>query len=142
MMQVQTIQLNLRDLVALAGGKGPKDDLSAYDQLPSNLKEALAEEMKDQAKEVAKKSAKEILKLIQVTDSVMSDSVDRIRELRRQVEAEKAKLTQLGEAKTHALESNNFIPLMNTLGLLSQRDLQSIDPKLTVVAAKRTSKKD
>ncbi len=124
--------MNAELLLALAGGI-KKDDLSRFDQLPSELQAALQEEQTEERKQAAKRAAREVMDLLKQSDNTSAALVTDIRRMRKAIDSHKANLERLNRTKAYGLKTNNFLPLADELGLIGsfqRREIMATDPDL------------
>lgn len=99
----------------LALAKAATDEFSGNDDftaLPEEIKAALQEQIADAKKDAAKIAAREIMTLFGETKQETEKQVDIIRQSRRNEKEALAQLAKINRAKTYALISGNYFPLM------------------------------
>ena len=136
--------LKVNDLIVLAGGTNGKDDLSKYDQLPDNIKDALKRKMAARQEEASENAAEEIMQILDRSESVVEDHVSQIRNHRRRIDGLKSDLESIDEAKEYGLKTNNFLPLAARLNLIHPAEvarIRSENPELLEVKKTKASKK-
>ena len=114
----QMSRFNVETLMALANIK-TDDEFAKYDALPSNLQEVLKRKLKDQEEKRLEDAADSIVLILNQTDDAIAVRVERIRELRRNVERMKAEIGEIDRAKAFGMETQNFVPLAAALGMVS-----------------------
>lgn len=124
------MQLSLELLVKLAGGS-QQDDLSQYLGLglSEQIKSAIERKRKHEQELAAEEVAEEILKLLKKSQTEINDSVAIVRRLRAEESARLADIKRIERAKAYAVETNNFLPLANVLGLLSVKSVTTFSDK-------------
>lgn len=118
--------MNMKDLITLAKGTVGTDEFDHYDQLPAGIREALVEEMEAEKKLATRNAAKTIMSILKQSDERVQYEVRTIREARKVVDASKARLKRVEDAKEYGLRTNNFIPLMKELNMIDQYSLRQI----------------
>ena len=124
------MQLSFESLLKLAGGS-QEDDLSKYLGLglSEQIKSAIERKRKHEQELVAEEVAEEVLKLLKKSQTDIDDSVTIIRRLRAEESARLAHIKGIERAKAYAVETNNFLPLANILGLLSLKSVTTLSNK-------------
>lgn len=110
---------NLATVLLALAGSSTQDDLTTYESLPTNIREALKEQLKDEQVAAAKSAANEIVKLFKASEKVVENNVAFIREHRRLIDQAKDTLVQLARAKAYGIATSNFLPLAAALGAVA-----------------------
>jgi vacuolar-type H+-ATPase subunit I/STV1 len=131
-------RFNVETLMALANIKND-DEFAKYDALPSNLQEVLKRKLKEQEEKRLEDAADSIVLILSQTDDAIAARVDRIRELRRSVERLKAEIGEIERTKAFGMETQNFVPLAASLGMVSLMAKGAVIP--TEWTAKDVTKK-
>lgn len=145
-MSMNNHDININLLKVLAD-KTVNDDLNEFNlgiELPENISKHLRE-LQDTHKEAASKNAAmEIYNLLQLTKNNLVKQVSYLREARKRESFIKSSIVSIERARIYGLETNNFIPLTNLLGLTSTGETvpDSYKPKDEAVkVVKKTVKK-
>ena len=94
-----------------------EDDLSKFEEMPKNVKEALERKLENEAARRADEAATSILELFKKADMAVEDSVSEIRKYRAVIAQNKRKLDAIKKAREYGIKTMNFIPLLGTLGI-------------------------
>ena len=119
-----------------------EDDLSKFEEMPKNVKEALERKLEHEATRKADEAATSILELFKKADVAVEDSVSEIRRYRAIIAQNKRKLDDIKMAREYGIKTMNFIPLLSILGIVLISDDAKKDFEMYKKAIKQRKQKD
>jgi glycyl-tRNA synthetase beta subunit len=93
----------------------PEDDLEKYKSLPTNLAEAVKNAEKKKNEQMLASIAEQVIEILGTIDTEINNLVTSIRAQRKIEKKLLAQVKRITKAKELALESGNFVPVLNEL---------------------------